>query len=221
MILIPPSEGKRAGGSGPAVEASKNTREILKRYRREKHPAKLLGVKGAALEAAHEANLHVLDAPTMPAIERYSGVVYDAIDYPTMSPSAQRYFDEHVRIVSAMFGLVAPKDMIPDYKLKIEKLEAFKLWKKENSSKVMGMFVIDLLPKAHARAIVYDEGIRVEFISSDGKPLGHFGKHIKGRFVRWLCEHETMDPERFSGFNEDGFRWTKQEDGYVFMSEGA
>ena len=207
MILIPPSEGKRAGGDGAPIEASAQTREVLRRYGRARDHAPLLGVRGAALEKALETNRRVLSAPTMPAVERYTGVLYEALDYPSMSERARAFCDANVRIVSALFGLLAPRDSIPDYKLKIEKLESWKTWKPVNSKAVEGAFVIDLLPKAHARAVHYDEGIRVEFIGPQGKALGHFGKHIKGRFVRWLCEHETMNPDDFTGFSEDGFRW--------------
>jgi uncharacterized protein len=208
MILIPPSEGKRSGGKGPTISASATTLAILRRYERaHEHHAQILGVKGAALAAAQEANRTVLESLTMPSIERYTGVVYEALGYPSMSKRGQAYCDANVRIVSALFGLLAPRDPIPDYKLAIEKLESWKTWKPILSKAVEGAFVIDLLPKAHARAIHYDEGIRVEFFGSNGKALGHLGKHIKGRFIRWLCEHETMDPHDFSGFTEDGFSW--------------
>lgn len=208
MILIPPSEGKRSGGSGPPIEASETTKLILKRYERaSKHHDQILGVKGDALAHAREANRSVLTAATMPAIERYTGVVYDALDYDTMSDDGKAFCDENVRIISALFGLVAPQDPIPDYKLKIEKLETWKTWKPIISKSVEETYVIDLLPKAHARAVHYDDGVRVEFIAQNGKALGHFGKHIKGRFIRWLCENHVTSTERFAEFREDGFTW--------------
>ena len=207
MILIPPSEGKRSGGDGAPIDAKAQTRELLRRFSKAREHAQILGVRGEALTRALEANRTILKAPTMPAIERYTGVFYEALDYQSMSERAQAYCDANVRIVSALFGLISPRDTIPEYKLKIEKLESWKIWKPANSKAVEGSFVIDVLPKAHARAVHYDEGIRVEFIGAHGKTLGHLGKHIKGRFVRWLCEHETMNPEDFTGFSEEGFEW--------------
>lgn len=208
IVLIPPSEGKRAGGSGPVIEALPETRELLKRYRAAaKKRRAILGVKGEALEQAHAANLAILESATMSAIERYTGVVYEALDYASLDAKAKRFCDEHVRIVTSMFGLVSPLDPIPDHKLKIEKLEAWKLWKPAMSRALEGEYVIDLLPKAHARAVHYDTGIRVEFFDEHGLAMGHFGKHIKGRFVRWLCEHAVEDPARFGEFDEDGFSW--------------
>jgi cytoplasmic iron level regulating protein YaaA (DUF328/UPF0246 family) len=168
----------------------------------------LYGVKGRALEAARKANQNILVSPTLPAIERYGGVVYDGIDYPTLSAEAQEFLQAHVRIVSALFGLITPEQPIPEYKLKIEKLDAAKYWKPIIAKKITGSFVIDLLPQAHQKAVEYKQGVTVDFIfSKNGKavPSGHHGKLIKGKFIRWLCEEMVSEPQDFNGFKEDGF----------------
>lgn len=212
IILIPPSEGKTPYGTGkPLTKLDDQVKPVYDRllaYRGDL--SQFYGVKGKALEAARLANAQVLKAPTLPAIERYSGVVYDGIDYPTLSPNAQRFFDDHVRIVSALFGFVSPRDPIPDYKLKIEKLDAAAYWKPTITKKLAGHFVIDLLPQAHQKAVSYERGVKVDFsVVKNGKsvPAGHQGKLIKGKFVRWLCQHAVTDPKDFSGFKEDGFRF--------------
>ncbi|MDP8242536.1 MAG: peroxide stress protein YaaA [Candidatus Hinthialibacter antarcticus] len=211
IILIPPSEGKAPGGEGKPIQPNKDAREMLKRlHGYDGEWGKLLGVKGKALDAALEANASILKSPTLPAIERYSGVVYDGIDYASMKASARRTFDERVRIVSALFGLVQPQDLIPNYKLKIDKLNAAAYWKPIIVKQLKDSFVIDLLPQAHHKAVGYPDGIRVDFVCEKNgkrKPAGHFGKLIKGRFVRWLCENKLADPKRFSSFDEDGYRW--------------
>lgn len=212
LILIPPSEGKVAGGTGkPLGRFDPQVQPIYDRlmaYRGDL--SQLYGVKGKALEAARQANTPVLKAPTLPAVERYSGVVYDGIDYPTLSPNARRFFDAHVRIVSALFGLLSPKDQIPDYKLKIEKLDAASYWKPIITKKLKGSFVMDLLPRAHQKAVSYEDGVNVDFMfikNGRSVPIGHHGKLIKGKFVRWLCEHSVIDSKDFSGFKMDGFRF--------------
>lgn len=212
IILIPPSEGKTPCGTGkPLTKLDDHVKPVYERllaYRGDL--SQLYGVKGKALEAARMANEQLLKAPTLPAIERYSGVVYDGIDFPTLSIQAQQFFNDHVRIVSALFGLLSPQDLIADYKLKIEKLDAASYWKPIIARKLKGRFVIDLLPQAHQKAVSYEHGVRVDFIIvKNGKsvPAGHQGKLIKGKFIRWLCQHAVTDPKHFSGFNEDGFHF--------------
>ena len=210
IILIPPSEGKTPDGTGkPLKILNEDVRHIYEKLLKFKGDFSLLyGVKGKALEKARLANAQLLETLTLPAVARYSGVVYGGIGYPTLSTHAQQFFNAHVRIVSALFGLLSPKDLIPDYKLKIEKLDAANYWKPIITKKLKGCFVIDLLPQAHQKAVSYESGIQVDFIVvKNGKsvPAGYQGKLIKGKFVRWLCEYAVTDPEEFSGFKQDGF----------------
>ncbi|WP_320007692.1 peroxide stress protein YaaA [Maridesulfovibrio sp.] len=216
IILIPPSEGKADGGKNkPLKSVSGITADLIKAIN-EAEPKKLYGLKAKALENAIAVNKEVLESKTMPAIERYTGVVYDAIDYQTLKHKSD--FDEKVLIVSGLFGLVRPTDLIPNYRLKIDKLKAAKLWLTSNSEQLKDKFIIDLLPQAHKKAVKYDHGIEVEFVlKKAGKkmPAGHQGKHIKGRFVRWLIESNVTDQTRFSEFTEDGYTWT----GDTFLKE--
>ncbi len=213
LILIPPSEGKTPGGNGRSLKkASSHIKPMIDALSHVKDSewGKILGVKGKALEAAVEANTNILTSPTMAAIERYSGVVYKAIDHTSLDQASRKVFDQSVRIVSAVFGLVKPQDMIPDYKLKIDKLGADKYWKSLNAKTLKDVFVIDLLPKAHQKAVEYDNGVVVEFFHlRDGRKIsaGHQGKHIKGRFIRWLVQQPALNPECFVQFTDEGYKW--------------
>lgn len=213
FILLPPSEGKKEGGLGsPLSKVPTEVLQIINKLNKtsDKDWKKLLGVKGENLEQAIQSNKSILSSKTMPAIDRYTGVVYSAIDYSSFNQKEQIFFADHVRIVSAVFGLVKPTDLIPEYKLKIDKLGADKYWKPIMKEKLKGVFVIELLPQAHKKAVEYDDGISVDFhFIKGGKkiPAGHNGKHIKGRFVRWLCQNQICDVKQFKNFKEDGFRW--------------
>ena len=58
-------------------------------------------------------------ARTLPAMERYTGVLYQELAWPTLSAAARRRGDVQVRTVSGLWGLVAPADPIPPYRLKM------------------------------------------------------------------------------------------------------
>ncbi len=216
LILIPPSETKYPGGTHKSLNVLNETvRPVIDLL--QKHRGDLgafYGVKGKVLAQAIETNAKLLKAPTLPAIERYNGVVYDGIDYPTMSPKAKLYFNKHVRIVSALFGLLKPQDLIPDYKLKIEKLNLCQYWKPLNAKQLKDNFIFDLLPQTHAKAVDYDKGLRLDFIvTKNGKtiPAGHQGKLIKGKFIRWMCENNINDVNQLGAFREDGFVFNGQQ----------
>ena len=71
--------------------------------------AKLLGVKGVALAAATETNRAAAGAPTMAAIERYTGVLYDALDHRSLPAVARRRLDAQLRIFSGLWGVVGTR----------------------------------------------------------------------------------------------------------------
>ena len=213
FILIPPSEGKNSGGTDNSLKNISQPVckmiDTLQSYSGDWE--KLLGVKGKALQKVIQINKEILTSPTMPAIERYSGVVYKAIDYASLNTKAKKFFNTHVRIVSAVFGLVSPDDLIPNYKLKIDKLSAQKFWNEILMAHVQNNFCFNLLPKAHQKAITPSNNLNIDFVvKKNGKIIhaGHKGKHIKGRFIRWLCENQITAVDKFDGFKEDGYQWT-------------
>jgi uncharacterized protein len=238
LILLPPSEGKSPGGDGPAWRSGTMAVDLDEERSRVIHalgsalqddPAarsKLLGVKSAALEAATQAGLTVRTAPTMRAIERYSGVLYGALDPSSLSTGQRRRLDAGVLIVSGLWGLVAPGDRIPDYKLKmgatLPSLGRLSTWWRPSVSAALadrsvGRVVWNLLPKEHDAAWARD-GLRcravytVRFLErrADGSltAVAHWNKFLKGALVRFLLEDPTADPGRLE-------RW-RHPSGYVF-----
>jgi len=215
LILIPPSEEKKEGGkydplenAGIISDAARIMTERLRKYRG--NWERLLSLKGQVLEKAIEANKSILASPTLPAVERYTGVMYEGIDYAGLEEPARKFFQEHVRIVSSVFGLLKPNDHIPDYRMKMEKLNAAQFWNPIISKELEGYYVIDLLPPIYRKAVTYENGIAVDFVivkDDEEIPAGNSGKYIQGRFVRFLCQNKVDDPKHFKNFNEDGYQW--------------
>jgi cytoplasmic iron level regulating protein YaaA (DUF328/UPF0246 family) len=200
--------------------------------RPEKARAALLGVKGDALEAATAANLTVLTSSTRPAIERYTGVLYDALDAGSLSSTRRRRLDHQVRIFSGLWGVVAPDDLIPDYKLKmgasigrIGKLATF--WRAPVTAAlaplVGGRTVWNLLPNEHAAAWKPDLAgvdapsavITVRFLDAvvrGGRTelvtVSHWNKLLKGALVRHVLATQLADPDGLVEFGHPlGYRY--------------
>ena len=227
LILLPPSEGKATGGSESvwfpdgmamplkdsrggdarmAVIKSLNTamaRNVAER-------GKLLGVKGEALAAATLANRSVLVSPTLPAIERYTGVLYEALELPTLSASARRRMARSILIFSGLWGVVSPTDLIPDYKLKmgaslpgLGKLSTW--WRPVLSPQIasiaQGRQLWNLLPIEHNAAWTPASELpqlTVKFFERrpDGSlvAVSHWNKFLKGALLRHLLEHPETTP---------------------------
>ncbi len=241
LILIPPSEGKAAGGRGRPWQPGSMRIATLDPQREQvmaalaaamRQPeaalAKLLGVKGDALAAAVVANAAVATAPTRPASDRYTGVLYDALDVGSLPAIAKRRLGSQVVIFSGLFGLVAPGDRIPDYKLKMGatlagtgRLATF--WRPHIDAVLDGVTakrtVWNLLPGEHASAwsgpAAGSREIHVRFL--DDVPRGrqrqlvtvsHWNKLLKGALVRHVLETNLADPDGLARFEHPlGYRY--------------
>lgn len=124
LVVLPPSETKSTGGRGAPLDLDALSHPSLNPVRAE------LVADLVALAADADATRAVLDvsdrqdaeiarnaalwsAPTRPALRRYTGVLYDALDPRTLTPTARR----RLAVCSALFGLVGGTDPIPAYRL--------------------------------------------------------------------------------------------------------
>lgn len=216
-LLLPPSEGKAEGGRAPKWKASAGTfgpalaaprKELLAALTAAKGgDAKLLGVQGAHLARAQAANRALVGAPTLPAFERYTGVVWEHLAPSTMNKATMTRAIDAVVVFSGLLGLVGFDDPVPDYRLKmgasvrpvgkvstwwrLPLAEAFDDW-------ATGRVVVDLLPGEHRSAFTpsadaYADFVTVAFVEKSGKVAGHDAKAAKGLLARHLLE-STGDP---------------------------
>jgi uncharacterized protein len=129
LILLPPSEGKDSPGSGPRLALTKLSFPELTDTRRAIADALVRLCTGPATKARTtlgisarqddelERNRFLLSAPTAPAGEVYSGVLYDALDLASLDARARRRAASDIAIASGLFGLLRVTDRIPAYRL--------------------------------------------------------------------------------------------------------
>jgi cytoplasmic iron level regulating protein YaaA (DUF328/UPF0246 family) len=244
LVLIPPSEGKADGGDGPPWADAAHTlpeldaarRQVIRALRRamkgaKRDAVKLLGVGPAAAAPAIAANLAVDTAPTMPALHRYTGVLYDALAYDSLPSKLRHRVDDQVLVLSALWGAVAPRDPIPDYKLKmgatLPGLGRLSTWWRTALGPVLdaradGRAVWNLLPGEHAAAwrpsgtatVMIDvrflddveRGGRRELVT-----VSHWNKLLKGALVRHVVATQLEDPDGLAAF--------EHPQGYVYRPD--
>ena len=194
LFLLPPSETKRHGGGTLTIDQVALTFGGLNKARE------------AAIEAAGAQEL--LSAPTMRALDRYTGTLYGALHgrglkgTPTENNSLTT--DEVARakstvlIQSAMFGLIPATDLIPEYKInatkKLNGLNLKQLWADAHEAiwpRLAGGLIIDLRSNTYADLAPIPEGLPsfkvavfVEREDGSREQLNHFNKKAKGQLVR-------------------------------------
>lgn len=219
LIVLPPSETKATGGTPtplrwealsfhsltPVREAISTDLLALATQSEEQ----LLAVLKLAPGRLHDAlaNRDLLTSPTMPAVERYTGVLYDSLDAATLEHPAR----SRIAIASALFGLLCAEDLIPSYRLSastrlpiadraaaeapIPTMRA--RWGRSISdalAEVDGL-VIDLRSGAYQNLGPFHDAVtvRVEKVDADGrrKVVSHFNKSYKGKLARLLAQQES------------------------------
>lgn len=209
LLLLPPSEGKAAQGEGPPLDLaslslpsltrtrSSLVREVVRLAKR--HRRALADALGLTPGQHHELdrNAALLTAPTLPASELYTGVVYDNLSYATLSRTARARADESVLVASALFGLLHLTDRVPPYRLSGGTVlpgsgGLAARWRPVLEPELSGDFVVDLRSGAYAKLARVPGACEVRVLREEGGRrivVSHDNKWTKGRLARGLCEH--------------------------------
>lgn len=129
LILLPPSEGKAVPARGSALDLDALSLPALTKARGAVLDALVDLCSGDPAVAAETLgvpktqpeliglNAALRTAPTARADRIYTGVVYDALGFATLTAAAKRRATSRVLVTSSLFGLVSPADRIPSYRL--------------------------------------------------------------------------------------------------------
>ncbi|MEU1985654.1 peroxide stress protein YaaA [Nocardia sp. NPDC019395] len=210
LVLLPPSETKSDGGHGGPLDLDALAFESLTGIRDElvDELVKLAGDPDAArvalglgknAEPELARNAALRSSPTLPALERYTGVLYDALGAAAFTRAQRAKAEARLAIGSALFGVVRAGDPIPTYRLSGgSKLPGrptlAAVWRDSLgpalSEATAGELVVDLrsgtyqqlgrVPGAVTATVLteHDDGSRTV--------VSHFNKHHKGLLARAL-----------------------------------
>jgi cytoplasmic iron level regulating protein YaaA (DUF328/UPF0246 family) len=128
IVLLPPSETKQAGGDAPPLRLeslgfpeltplrAELLHELVKLAADRPTCRHALGLS-ASQDAEIDRNAELRNAPTLPAINRYTGVLYDALDVESLRGAAASRARARLAVGSALFGLLRADDPVPAYRL--------------------------------------------------------------------------------------------------------
>jgi hypothetical protein len=222
LILLPPSEGKTAPRRGKSLDVASLSSPVLNPTRTtvlealttlcRDDPEKAAAVLalGPAQRDLVPRNASLESAPTARADAIYTGVLYDALGFATLSPAARRRATSRLAVTSSLFGIVRPGDRIPAYRLSGDAAlpgvgSVAGAWREvlgEAITDGMGKgLLVDLRSSTYAAfwrptpevsrrvatvRVLHESGGRRTVVS-------HFNKATKGRIVRALLE-DGADP---------------------------
>jgi cytoplasmic iron level regulating protein YaaA (DUF328/UPF0246 family) len=210
LLLLPPSETKRDGGiEGSSLDLSALSFPSLTAPRKKALAAlrtlsrsvasstSALGL-GPTQRFEIERNRAISRSATMPAIERYTGVLYGAIDVESLDPEARRFLGRSVVVHSALFGLIGADDPVPPYRFshdtRLPTSSLTRIWREANAGVLATRheLVLDLRSESYVHLGPASGGsLFLRVVTDDGtgtrRALNHFNKHGKGELVRRIA----------------------------------
>ncbi|MBH0100184.1 peroxide stress protein YaaA [Salinibacterium sp. NSLL150] len=232
IILLPPSETKRDGGDdNAALDYGQLSFPELTEERQAVSNAliELSGDPDAAQSALGistkqlfevERNRTLAVAPVMPALKRYTGVLFDGLDAASLTPEEWAFAEKCVVVHSALFGPIGAGDPIPAYRLshnsKVPGVPLKRHWRASVTAALAAVEGLQLDFRSEAYAQLGATSLRSVYLrvvteGADGKrvALSHFNKKSKGLFARALIragiDHESID-SLLTWANGAGFR---------------
>lgn len=212
LILLPPSESKAERSRGRPLDLDRLSLPGLTTARAAllepvaqassgpEAPA-VLGVS-PNLTAEIERNTRLVSAPSVPVAELYTGVLYDALDLPTLQPADRRRATRRVLVISALFGALRLSDRVPPYRLSmavnvpgIGPLAAH--WREPLGRELPGLvgrgLMVDCRSSTYAAAWLPQGELVRRWVQIRVPGATHMAKHTRGLVTRALCQ-SSADP---------------------------
>ena len=213
--------------------------ELIKELRK-KDPhdlSKLMGLSEKLANLNFERNMNwqrptALSEEARQAIFAFKGDVYTGLSVYSLKKADIKFLNKHVRILSGLYGILKPLDLMSPYRLEMgTKLknskgkDLYDFWGSDITESInksisshKNKTILNLASVEYFSSVKQDslEGNVVSPIFKDYKNgnykiISFFAKKARGLMTRYLVENRINSPEGLSGFNYDGYKYSKSE----------
>lgn len=163
-----------------------------------------------------------------PAIYAFDGDVYDGFDVKTLNAKALDFAQEHLRILSGLYGALRPLDLMQAYRLEMgtsfqnaRGKDLYAFWGNRVTQSLKDIlvkqkkpFLLNLASQEYFK-VVQPKELDCPVIApvfqdaKDGKYkiISFYAKRARGLMARYAVENRITDPEELKGFNLDGYKY--------------
>jgi cytoplasmic iron level regulating protein YaaA (DUF328/UPF0246 family) len=166
--------------------------------------------------------------PERPALYAFAGDVYSGFEVHSLAEEAVLFAQDHLRILSGLYGLLRPLDAIRPYRLEMgtrwapRKGDLYSFWGSriaetlaEDLEAQEDRTIVNLASKEYWSAAERHLAPGVRVIEIDFREEGPEGlrfntfaaKRARGMMARYICEHRLTDPEALKAFDSDGYAY--------------
>lgn len=213
------------------LKQSKEINNVLK-YVSPKELSNLMSISDKLADLNWQRNqerkykLTELNPKVRQAVFAFNGDVYTGLDAYSLSTENIDYLQNHLRILSGLYGCLKPLDAIEAYRLEMgiklpvgESKDLYSFWK-ENVTKLLNKelkkndVLINLASNEYF-SVIDKKALKAKIITpefkdyKDGKlkMISFFAKKARGLMVRYMADHAIENPEDLKLFNVEGYQF--------------
>lgn len=188
---------------------------------------KLMKIKDKLLDTTYD--MYQNPVLEQHAITLYNGIVFKEINAHLLDSAQLMYLNEHLRILSAYYGVLKPLTAIQPYRLdmtmKPDKINLYQYWNQEVNAYFDEEETIINLASLEFSQMIKKNMINIHFKEeqSDGqlKVVTVRAKKARGLMVQYMADHMIYDPQDLVSFNEMNYSYSKDmsdDNNYVFIA---
>lgn len=165
-------------------------------------------------------------ATLKPAAFCFDGDTYAGLEAKTLDPDALRWAQDHLRILSGLYGLLRPLDLIQPYRLEMgSKLanpkgpDLYAFWGRKiakalnDAGAAAGTGILVNCASNEYFHAVDRKALTLRVITptflevkaGEAKIVSFFAKKARGAMARFIAEHRLTDPADLTGFTSGGY----------------
>lgn len=164
------------------------------------------------------------------AILAFKGDVYTGLDAETFKANDFKFAQKHLRVLSGLYGLLRPLDLMQPYRLEMGtrlKTDAgknlYEFWGSDITEglnkqlkKIKSDTLINLASNEYFKSVKPKElnaeiitPAFKEFKNGEYKMIGIYAKKARGLLSRYIIQNKLTDPEELKLFKEEGYKFNK------------
>lgn len=195
-------------------EADKIVKEVEKSSKEELSVK--MKIKGKLLDKTYIDYQNYYNNSSNHSISSYTGAVFREINVKELDENDIIYAENHLRILSALYGVLRPLDVIRPYRLdmnmKIININLYKFWQKHIDDYFRGEDLIINLASNEFSKLIKVPMVTIDFreeVYGKYKTVGTYAKKARGMMVNYLIKNKIQSFEKIKEFSMERYKYNK------------
>jgi cytoplasmic iron level regulating protein YaaA (DUF328/UPF0246 family) len=174
------------------------------------------------------------------ALLAFRGDVYTGLDADTLDEAGLKFAQQHLRILSGLYGVLRPLDLMQAYRLEmgtklanLKGKDLYQFWgsqlRESIEEELNDGVLINLASNEYFKAVEAKKlkghiitPVFKDWKNGQYKIISFYAKKARGLMSRYIIDHSINEPDNIKGFDSEGYRYSpemSQADQWVFLRD--